>query len=77
MLEGLTPPPGRNYTCKVLTTLTGLSDTDRAILETALADIITWPHNTLSNALASRGITLADTTISRHRKGLCPCNRGQ
>lgn len=33
-------------------------------------------HNALSKALKEQaGVTLADTTIAKHRTGLCSCSR--
>lgn len=73
MLEGLKPPPNRAYYCRVAVTLSDLDQADQEILTTALADIQSWPAKTLSNALRERGLTLADTTITKHRQGLCQC----
>lgn len=77
MLEGLTPPITRLYPCKVTAVISELSEADKAILTEAIADTQSWPARSLSNALAERGLTLADTTIARHRKGQCQCGRGK
>jgi len=72
MLEDLQPPT-KGYTCKIRTIKDQLDKKDQVILDAALADVSNWPAKTLSNALALRGLTIADNTISRHRKGLCSC----
>lgn len=75
MLEGLTPPENKSVFCKVKETLSSLDDSDRKILEDALADTERWKHKTLSNALRTKGVSLADTTISKHRLRVCACFR--
>jgi hypothetical protein len=75
MLEGLTPPESKSVYCKVKETLTSLDESDRKILEDALADTERWKHKTLSNALRAKGLSLADTTISKHRLRVCACFR--
>lgn len=75
MLEGLTPPENKSVFCKVKETLSSLDDSDRKILEDALADTERWKHKTLSNALRAKGVSLADTTISKHRLRVCACFR--
>ena len=75
MLEGLIPPPNKSEYCKVADVLSGLSKEDRVILETALADTQKWKHKTLSNALRQKGLSLADTTIAKHRLQTCACFR--
>jgi hypothetical protein len=72
MLEDLQPPK-RVFNCKVRTTLNELSDSDKKILEAAIGDVQSWPANTLSNELRARGIILVDTTITKHRQGICSC----
>lgn len=75
MLEGLKPPPNRAYFCRVAQVLAELDDSDKGILEQALADHQSWPAKTLQHALKERGLSLADTTISKHRKALCQCGK--
>lgn len=75
MLEGLKPPPNRAYYCRVSQVLADLDQTDSEILTQAIADDHSWPAKTLANALRERGVSLADTTISRHRKKICACGR--
>lgn len=76
MLEGLKPPHERLYPCRVAQAILALDDKDQKILTEAIADLQTWPAKTLSNALKERGLLLADTTITKHRKKLCACGRG-
>jgi hypothetical protein len=73
MLEGLKPPPNKAYYCRVSQVLSELEQADQEILDQAIADYRSWPAKTLQNALKERGLTLADTTITKHRKQLCAC----
>jgi len=73
MLEGLKPPPNKAYYCRVSQVLAELDQADQEILDQAIADYRSWPAKTLQNALKERGLTLADTTITKHRKQLCAC----
>jgi hypothetical protein len=73
MLEGLKPPPNRIFVCRVSQVLDELDQPDKEILIQALSDQQSWPHRTLSNALRERGVSLADTTIARHRQLICQC----
>jgi hypothetical protein len=75
MLEGLKPPQNKIYSCRVAQLLITLSTGDQEILGQALADSMTWPAKTLSNALKERGLALADTTITKHRRNLCACSK--
>lgn len=72
MLEGL-EPPRVNFTCRVKTLNEELDKKDAQILSAALADVRKWPAKTLQKALKERGISLADTVISKHRQQLCRC----
>ena len=76
MLEGLEPPKNKTEFCKVDHVISQLEESDAKILQEALDDTERWKHKTLSNALRSRGISLADTTISKHRFKVCACFRG-
>lgn len=76
MLEGLEPPQNQTVFCKVNNVMNELEESDAKILQEALNDTERWKHKTLSNALRSRGISLADTTISKHRLRVCACYRG-
>ena len=76
MLEGLEPPKSKSVYCKVAQTLEKLDENDAAILIAALADVHRWGAKTLQNSLRERGLSLADTTISKHRNKTCACYRG-
>jgi hypothetical protein len=53
-----------------------LSKGDAQILADALENTDLWGAKTLSNALREKGLSIADTTISKHRKKICACFRG-
>ena len=72
MLEGLEPAK-QLFTCKVATVRDSLDESDQEILLEAIIDERKWPAKSLSNALKARGISLADTVISKHRKRVCRC----
>jgi hypothetical protein len=72
MLEGLTPPIAKRN-CKVAAVASTLSDKDREILFTAIADSDNWPIKSLSRALGERGIQLSDTPLTNHRAKACVC----
>lgn len=72
MLEDLTPPAS-GRTCKVAVIGATLSDTDRKILEDAIASRDLWPIKTLSKELRRRGIELSDTPLTNHRNKTCVC----
>ena len=76
MLEGLTPPKNKAVYCKIDQMLKDLGDSDRLVLEGAIADKGRWGAKTLSNALRERGLSVADTTITKHRNKTCACYRG-
>jgi len=75
MLEELEPPKNKAVYCKVSDSLDNLDEQDRLILKRALADTDSWPAKTLSTALRSKGLSLADTTIAKHRNKTCACFR--
>jgi hypothetical protein len=75
MLEGLEPPKNRAVFCKVNDVMNELEESDVKILQEALEDTERWKHKTLSNALRAKGVSLADTTISKHRLRVCACYR--
>ena len=72
LLDDLTPHV-KKYSCKIATILSELEPADRAILEAALQDTNTWTSRALANAVRQRGITLVDTSVTKHRNGLCSC----
>ena len=72
MLEGLTPPK-RTLPCKVRDVLENLNAEDQEILTNALADYKLWSARTLELELRKRGIMISDSSIERHRAGVCSC----
>lgn len=76
MLEGLEPIKSRTYYCKVDLLKNRLDPADYAILLDAIADTNKWSAKGLSTALKSRGVILADTTITKHRNNICHCPKG-
>ena len=75
MLEGLTPPKNRAVYCRIADLAAEMSDTDKGIFMTAIEDREAWSANSLSTALRQRGVSVADTTISKHRNQACACFR--
>jgi hypothetical protein len=72
MLEGLAPPE-RIHPCAVRFLREKLDDSDRMILDKALADFDSWPHKTLAKALRERGLMISEKPIRMHRIGQCSC----
>lgn len=75
MLEGLEPPKNRAVYCKVAQVMQDLSESDQKILTDAIADKDRWAAKSLSNALRGKGLSIADTTIAKHRNKVCACYR--
>lgn len=75
MLEGLEPPKNKAVYCKVDQMRETLSSEDFEILIAAIDDRDKWPAKTLQNSLRQRGVSIADTTISKHRLRACACYR--
>lgn len=75
MLEGLTPPPNKAVYCKVDLMAQELDEADRKIFMAAIDDSETWGARTLTNALRQRGLSIADTTVTKHRVKACACYR--
>ena len=73
MLEGLTPPKNRTVYCRISDLAKEMSDADKKIFMTAIEDSETWSANSLSTALRQRGVSVADTTIAKHRNQTCNC----
>lgn len=75
MLEDLKPlTPERS--CKVRTIKRALkaeSENDFNTFCDVIADSGMWPSQTLSKALAQRGIQISGHVITRHRLGECSC----
>lgn len=76
MLEGLEPVKNRVYYCKVDLLKDELEPNDYQILLDAIADDKKWSAKGLQTALKMRGVTLADTTIAKHRNQTCNCYKG-
>jgi hypothetical protein len=65
----------RKYPCAVKTFYNSLNELDQDILMSVLSNP-SVSHSSLEKALkAQAGVTLADTTIARHRQGRCSCSR--
>ena len=75
MLEGLAPPKNRSVYCRIADLAAEMSDTDKKIFMTAIEDKEAWSANSLSTALRQRGVSVADTTIAKHRNRACACFR--
>lgn len=73
MLENLKIPT-RKYPCRVGDFYATLSEADKEILMSYLADP-NVADKALETALRQEGITIADTSIAKHRRGLCSCSR--
>lgn len=71
MLENLQLPV-KQYSCRVKTVLSELTDKDKKILTEAVMNP-EWPIGSLENALRKLGITLSGTSIKRHRTKGCSC----
>jgi hypothetical protein len=71
MLEDLTPIK-QARPCAVNTLLKKLEKKDQEILIAALANP-EWQSKTLARELSSRGLSISDHPISRHRKKECSC----
>jgi hypothetical protein len=72
MLEGLRPIR-KELSCKVRTILAQLEESDAKLLEQYLADLDTWPSNSLSKALKTRDLLISSNTLQKHRVGDCSC----
>lgn len=76
MLEGMTPPRSRAVYCKIDQLAQTMTDANREIFFEAIDNPTDWSANGLSTALRQRGVSVADTTIQRHRNKTCACYRG-
>lgn len=72
MLEDLQPPK-KIWPCRVRTLSGEFDKKDKEIFDKAVSDL-NWPAATLSAALAQKGISIAGSIITRHRKGECSCS---
>lgn len=75
MLEGLEPRKSKSVYCKIAIVSETLDAKDIKILNEALEDRDRWSDKGLSTALRERGLSLADTTIAKHRRRICACFR--
>ena len=75
MLEGLAPPKNRAVYCRIADLAAEMSAADKEIFITAIEDKEVWSANSLSTALRQRGVSVADTTIAKHRNRACACFR--
>ena len=75
MLEGLAPPKNRAVYCRIADLAAEMSAADKEIFITAIEDKDLWSANSLSTALRQRGVSVADTTIAKHRNRACACFR--
>ena len=76
MLEGLTPPKNASVYCRIDQLQQQMSDKDQEIFMDAINNPKSWSANALSTALRQRGVSVADTTITKHRNKTCACYRG-
>lgn len=72
MLEDLQQPPIKTFSCRVRTLANELEAKDSKIFLDAVANP-EWKSETLSKALSQKGLTIAGSVITRHRKGQCSC----
>ena len=63
------PPP---VLCAVGRLLGGLPDDEREALRAALKNP-RWTHSAIRRVLDAEGYSLSHSTVSRHRRGDCPC----
>ena len=62
--------------CKVAKLVERLSDSERTVIETALAESSKqYPHTKIAAALSKRVEYVSDTIVRRHRIGSCSCAR--
>jgi hypothetical protein len=73
MLENLEIKP-RKRNCAVRTLIESLGEADQAILTDNLLNTKV-PSYALQKALNGVGVTIADSSITRHRSGECSCLR--
>ncbi len=75
MLEGLEPKKNKAIYCKIAQLMETLDEGDQKILNKALADKDKWSDKGLSSGLREKGLSVADTTIAKHRRKVCACFR--
>lgn len=74
MLEDLTPP-SRTVRCKMGRIIDSLDDSDKSILEKALADTNVWSAKALARELTNRGLSITEGPLGLHRVKSCGCFR--
>ena len=74
LLDDLSAPPAKIWTCRVRTIYNELDEKDKTIFEDAVNDL-SWKAETLSKALTQRGIRIAGSGITRHRQKECSCSK--
>lgn len=72
LLDDLSQPPAKVWSCRVRTLANELEEKDKVIFLEAV-DNPQWKAETLSKALSQKGLSIAGSGISRHRKGQCSC----
>lgn len=73
LLEGLSKPK-KIWPCRVRTLSSEFESKDKKIFDDAILDL-SWKAETLSRALSVKGITIAGSAITRHRKKECSCSK--
>ena len=74
LLDDLSRPPSKVWNCRVRSIYNDLEQKNKDIFENALNDL-NWKAETLSKALAARGIRIAGSGITRHRQKGCSCSK--
>lgn len=72
LLDDLTAPPAKVWTCRVRTIFNELEDKDKKIFIEAI-DNPQWKAETLSKSLSQKGLSITGSGITRHRRGQCSC----
>jgi len=72
LLDDLNAPPAKTWSCRVRTLAIQLEEKDLAIFEEAISNP-EWKAETLSKALAQRGLRISGSVITRHRMKECSC----
>jgi len=52
-----------------------LNESDQKIFDAVIADQDNWSDYHLAKAMNERGVEISESTIKRHRAGLCTCSR--
>lgn len=75
MLENL-QPEAKVFPCAVRTMWEGLKPSDQVIFVNALNDLDAWSTKGLERALKTRGLSITETPIRKHRMRRCSCPVG-